>query len=524
MPSLETKINAGDDAQIISLKAGNVLTAIGSASSVGSVSLVDPVLGGTNFLNTWGVGDSKLPIGTYASEQTFYVTCSAGSITIASKDASFDSIRRPGPAAISGASNFSESIRRYEALAKPLPSSVSNLSFNQSAGLSTSKFTATIQKEEEADFDAIRLVAVNRAANAIGAVTALVGTSEKAAAFGGNATALVAAPVVNGATYAALQGATDVNGFRSVTWSGATFGAIPAAITAQQVTLSDWTAKSSIPRADGGIRPFSLVRTFIDGTLTPLAFQASYSSSLQTPSSPMRGRIIQSSNTVGSDGVANPALASTAATLGIEVFPIFRYRNPVLSVWICGDSLAANDGLVADKISNWLTRACYDLSTPSRPVVPSNMGASSQTSKTFISITRTFLAAGVPAPSCLIIAPASVNDSGYDLNFQERHCSQAVEAIKLAVDYKIPYVIIYGLVPNDGINLSQDNIRKATNAKLKLIAQSAGVVYIDFPALGNGASPERYVQKYKFDNIHFNELGIEEVLAPTLRAALAPLV
>lgn len=415
-------------------------------------------------------------------------------------------------------------VLRFEGLSKPMPCSASNLAFNVTV-LSTAKFTATVQKEEEGHFDAIRLVAVNRAVSAIGAITALVGTSEKAATFTALAQPLVAAPVVDGVTYSALQGVYDVKGFRNVTWASAASGALPAANSAQQVVLSDWAAKSSINRTDvvDG-RPFSIVRAFVDGTLTPVAFMSNYVAELQVPAAPMRNRIIQSSNNVGNDAVGNPGLPSSAAILGLEVYPILRYRNPAFFAWICGDSLAAADALVTDHISNWLARACYDLSTMAKPVVPSNMGASTINSAGYIKITRAFLAAGVPPPSMLVAAPASVNDSGYDLNFQEKHLSQAYELARLAYEYRIPYLVMYGLFPNNGTTLAQDNIRKATNLKLKAVAEKVGAIWIDFPELGDGATPERWKPEYFKDVLHFNEKGIEDVCAQKLKAVIRPLL
>lgn len=82
MPSLETKINAGDDAQIISLKAGNVLVVTGSVASSGAVGLIDPVMGGGNSVQSWVIGSGPLePIGPFSEQQSFRVSCSSGSIS-----------------------------------------------------------------------------------------------------------------------------------------------------------------------------------------------------------------------------------------------------------------------------------------------------------------------------------------------------------------------------------------------------------------------------------------------------------
>lgn len=411
--------------------------------------------------------------------------------------------------------------RRYEALYKPMGSSANGVSFGQSASLSTAKFTATVKAELEADIDAVRILYQNRAITALTNVTALVGVTETADV---STSAKLGSPTILGTTYQALQGATDANGWRSVTWGGATSTSVPASTSAIQIAISDWIPKSTIARADGGTRPLLLWRTFVDGTVTSPAFMSNYSVSLQQPTAPMRNRIIQNSANTAADAVSAPATAMGSGFLSLESFPICRFRVPVFSVWGVGDSITQNDGLVVDKISSWGMRACMDLSTPSKPVVYANMGCSSQTSATYISICRTFLATGVPAPSCLVVSPASVNDAGYDANFAEKQSSQIIELLKLCSDYKIPYIVMWPWLPNNGYNLAQDNARKAMNVKMKAAAQAAGVIWIEFPTLGDGASPERYTPSYRFDNVHPNELAIETVMTPALKAALAPLV
>lgn len=505
------------------LPEGQVLNVSGIAGTVGKVHRLDPT-GGNTPLQSWVVGAGVLaPIGPYAGEQRFLLTCTTGAVQADVRNGGAAGPRMAGGVQGGTVSRTALTSLRYEALSKSLPSAANLKAFNQTLNLQPNMFTSCVKKEEEAPFTAMRLVAVNRGAVPISAVSALVGTSETADF---STSQRLSAPTINGISYAALQGGTDVNGLRAVTWGGAASSPIAAGATAQKIALSDWTPKLSVPRADGGVRPFSIVRPSIDGTIQAVPYQSYYTSILQTPQPAMRGRIIQASNAVGADGVSNPALTMNAAVLPtailcLEVFPILRYTVPVCSVWISADSTGDASGLVADHISNWMTRAAYDLSTPDRPVVPSNMACSNINSQTYIQVCRDWLAAGVPAPSVLIMAPASVNDSGYDLNFQERHCSQAIEAAKLCVDYKIPYLFMYGLLPNDGSTLAQDNVRKATNARLKAIADRIGATWLDFSGLGDGASPERFVTKYKFDALHPNELAIEEIMAPVTRAAIA---
>lgn len=410
--------------------------------------------------------------------------------------------------------------RRYEALFKLGGIASGGVAFNQTTGLSTSLLCTTVKHEQEVPSSAVKLVAVNRAANAITGLKALVGTTETAAT---SSSALLGSPTINGTTYQVLQGSTDANGWRSVTWAGASSVNIAAANTAQTISVSDWAAKSTVPRADGGSRHLALYRAFIDGTATNIAFLQTYTAALQTPSAPMRNRILQ--NSAGfSDAVATPGLGMSASTTAIEIYPIYRYTVPVFSVWSVGDSISQNDGLVADKTSTWVYRACMDLSTPQKPVVFANMAGSSQTSTTYLSTARTFLAAGVPAPSALVMSPASVNDSALDANSAEVQSARIQEALKLCSDYKIPYLIMWPWLQSDSYNSTQDGFRTAMNAKIKAAAIAAGVIFIEFPALAQGVSPERWATLYRFDNLHPNELGIETVMAPALKAILTPLI
>lgn len=76
-------ITAGGTPQTISLPEGQVLSVSGTAGTAGVIYRLDPVLGGTNSLQSWPIGAGALaPIGPYAGEQHFLVTCSAGSVNV----------------------------------------------------------------------------------------------------------------------------------------------------------------------------------------------------------------------------------------------------------------------------------------------------------------------------------------------------------------------------------------------------------------------------------------------------------
>ncbi|PLY41165.1 hypothetical protein CSZ94_17190 [Janthinobacterium sp. ROICE36] len=81
-------ITAGGTPQTIALPEGQVLNVSGGPGTTGVVYRLDQALGGTNSLQSWPVGSGALaPIGPYAGEQRFLVTCSAGSINIGVENA-----------------------------------------------------------------------------------------------------------------------------------------------------------------------------------------------------------------------------------------------------------------------------------------------------------------------------------------------------------------------------------------------------------------------------------------------------
>ncbi|MDO8033587.1 hypothetical protein O3297_09175 [Janthinobacterium sp. SUN128] len=77
-------ITAGGTPQTIKLPEGQVLNVSGVAGAAGMVYRLDPILGGTNSLQSWPVGTGALAsIGPYAGEQRFLVSCSVGSVDVA---------------------------------------------------------------------------------------------------------------------------------------------------------------------------------------------------------------------------------------------------------------------------------------------------------------------------------------------------------------------------------------------------------------------------------------------------------
>lgn len=413
---------------------------------------------------------------------------------------------------------------RNEALVKAIGSSSgTGVAFNQSTGLSASLITTTFKQEMEADFSAVRMLLLNRAQNAINANTMVVGVSETNAT---DTSTNMGSPVVSGTAYQQLAPAGTFNGWRAVTWSGASSVNVGAATAGQVFALSDWIGLTSIPRADGGSRPLLLWRAARDG-----AAQGNWSFNLvnagsRTATAANRGRTIVVSNAF-SDAVATLTGTMSLTTTALPCAPIVRFDRPVLSVWGVGDSTMQNNAQAADGVSSWGWRGCADASSPAFPVVWANFGASSQTGAVYWAIAKAALLAGAPAPSVLVVSPGSVNDNASPtIRTQEDQMTLAHDILATARQYGIPYVVWMPLLPYNTLNAAFDNIRKTTNGRLRQLAGFYGVTWLNFAALGDGATPERWVTSYNDgtgaagDGIHPDEDAFDQVMAPALTAAL----
>ena len=92
-------ITAGGTPQTITLPEGQVLNVSGGPGTAGVVYRLDQVLGGTNSLQSWAIGAGAVaPLGPYAGQQRFLVTCSAGSVDVAPGSAVQLALRSAGDA------------------------------------------------------------------------------------------------------------------------------------------------------------------------------------------------------------------------------------------------------------------------------------------------------------------------------------------------------------------------------------------------------------------------------------------
>lgn len=422
--------------------------------------------------------------------------------------------KAPGIASVCGAQKWFGSVQNAK-------------SFNDSGVFSAATYPTYgggFKVEAESDFDAVRLVWVNRGTGAI-VGKALVGVTETADT---SVAASAFHPVIGGTTYNAVRSAGSVNGWQAVTWNSAATVSIAAATSAAQIGVSDWMPLSSIPRADGGMRPLLLVRAQIsqaDGSGDFCTYSNAGISAIRTPVAAGRNRVLQLFT--GAAMVNTPASVNGAmGTVTFEVFPEFRYRARALSVFGVGDSIMQDEGLALTGIvTSWGWRGCADASTAAKPMSWSNVGCAGKAYTEYWARFTTLIAAGVK-PSVLVVQPLSVNDySGAPNNlpyYSELGMSRAVLAIEYARANGIPNVCLVPLLPYNSLAAGNDTIRKSYNTKLRALALNMGCGYLDFSALGDGASPERWIPAYNYssDGIHPNETAIDTVMAPALTAYL----
>ena len=419
---------------------------------------------------------------------------------------------------------------RLDALVKVFgPTDASGYTFAAPSGAFPFDWATSIKQEVEAPFSAVRLVVWNRL-NSILTFKGLVGVTETAS----NATAsLRTTPRIGGVSYQQIAPGVTANGYKIVTFAGASSVNVAAAATAQTLAISDRIPISSVPRIAGenSSRPLLLTRGYVQGTVTP--WMPSHMDWVTAANGPAAlGGRVYAQNGAGADYVASPIDMPIPPTqlVCLEYAQIISFNIPVLSVWGVGDSIT-NMPLTQVQslyINSWGQRACAEVSTGDKPVVWANMGAPVAGAAKYLGLARQYLAAGCPPPSVLVINPVSANDDSSNwvtagANGVEKSREWALDTIRLAREYDIPYIIWFPLLPRETSpgGVASDTIRKALNTEMQAIAQAQGITWLDLSAIGDKAALEFFHAKYDYgDGLHQNELANTEILVPALSAAL----
>lgn len=418
---------------------------------------------------------------------------------------------------------------RLDALVKIFgPTDASGHTFAAPSGQFPFDWATSIKQEVEAAFSAVRLVVWNRR-NATLTFKGLVGVTETA----NNSTdSLRSTPRIGGVSYPQIAPGVTANGHKVVTFAGSASVTLAAAATAQTIAISDRIAISSVPRTVGenSSRPLLLTRGYIQGTVTPwMPSNLDYATAGNGPA--LLGGRVYAQTGAGADFVAAPNdMSAPAQLVCLEYAQIISFNIPVLSVWGVGDSIT-NLPLTTTQslyINTWGQRACAEVSTGDKPVVWANMGAPVAGAAKYLGLARQYLAAGCPPPSVLVINPVSANDDSSNwvtagANGVEKSREWALDTIRLAREYDIPYIIWFPLLPRETSpgGVASDTIRKALNTEMQAIAQAQGITWLDLSAIGDKAALEFFHAKYDYgDGLHQNELANTEVLVPALSAAL----
>ena len=381
----------------------------------------------------------------------------------------------------------------------------------------------------EADYDAVRLAYYHHSATTptLNAVVAATETSLT------DTVDHLFEPMVSGTRHQVKDSASDVYGWKSVTWNGgsATFTPAVGTATAPSVTMSDWIPIKSVPRAAGeeNTLPLLMVRMYGANAATQAYDTFTASVLMRTATTANNGRILQS-GALNGDGVGTISDANRPGSLASSCIPLgVQYRTRANGIFVIGvgDSITQNNSIAADVLSSWGARACAKASTPTRPVTWWNCGASSQNGTVFTAAGDVTIAA--LQPNAIVYAAYTPNDYTSPTAAQlQVYCQSMLARLHKMIDYcnknRIALITWTGLPHFAGLSAAADAVRKQFNTDLRAIDASVCTV-IDFDSLvTDGASPANYALGMgQGDGVHPSEAALE-VLGTALSAELKTLI
>lgn len=391
---------------------------------------------------------------------------------------------------------------------------------------SATLMTSSLKLEVEAPFDAIGLVALNCLATPLNNLKAVVAATET---FSQATQASRYQPVVGGGTYNALR-AGALYGWDLVTWSGAgsatipagTGGTVAARLGAPGIVVSDMMPIIDVPRADGGAYPIAMYRATCDLTGGNWPFLP-----VTGESATVTGRKYDAGQSFN-DAVGTLGNTLSAATAALHwAYPIIRHSRGVASVAVVGDSHTEQSALLTpdgiDAASNHVLRACHDLSTRKRPVVPQNLGLSGQVSDTYCKHAKVVLTA--LAPTIAMIQVFSVNDGVPTDAMVRTQLQQGLDLMRWCQARNIYPILCTPLLDQRGGNNSAANhaARIWLRDRILDFIGVAGVTVCDYSAMFELVGG---VDNYKAglmlpDQYHPNSASIDQVMRVAARGAIA---
>lgn len=398
-------------------------------------------------------------------------------------------------------------------------------------------WTTGIKLETERHYDGLAVVICNCITAIMKGVKAVVAASET---FSQSTQDTRYRPVVGGVTYNTLRGGTDAYGWDQCTFSSGASSTVdvPASsggtddLKLQNSTsvISDVMPISSVDRADGSSLPIAMARINYDPTVVDgrgnwpfIAVVGEYTTS--------SGRKIDI-GTSGADciGTAGSLLGSNMASSSAAMmwaYIVARHTSGVCTVAGMGDSHKEQSGILSpageDLSSNYVLRACHDLSTRKRPVVPANLGLSSRNSASYTAHGKTVME--VIRPTILLYQIFSVNDAQTSQRKVQDRLQEAMALIKWCQDRDI-FVILESptLDQRPAYNTAPMHAaRMWLTSRVLDLADSAGCGFADYTGLFTLVSGvDNYKSGYKssVDDFHMSVQGMKEIMYPQAKLAI----
>jgi lysophospholipase L1-like esterase len=302
-------------------------------------------------------------------------------------------------------------------------------------------------------------------------------------------------------------------GWVDVTDGGSTTLTLPTFVSGDNrvaaTKWTDWIDLPSLAPVDGAsTTPYLMFRTKFSSPYTYWA-QGTTRTTIGYPAN-----FLDQYFSFGADRTVNPENATAANTTTFQdacgVFAVeFRSTSQVIKVICVGDSITqgVGDNSAGNSMGSWVPKSEATVQAMGLPLNFLNYGQGSCPSVSFLAFGKQAVTDHLPA-----IAMYSVwtpNDSIPDATNTLTAFNRAMNfANHCFANQCLP--IFCFLAPNDGYILAADNFRKALINRCK----ATGIAVIDMtPAVGDGASPERFLTAMKNDNTHPNAAGYAAMAA-----------
>jgi lysophospholipase L1-like esterase len=367
-------------------------------------------------------------------------------------------------------------------------------------GISSDFTYATIAKAPCSEFTHVRIILKNKEASPptvtrfIGAVTnTATNTGEKVVPSVGNTLT-----------------EDSTTGWVTFNFSGSPTPTLPAGYSDSKdpgVLFSDWMPIQSIAPVDGTTLPYIMVRGYFTsgGTYTCLTQGLNNTNQSQA-------NYIEVFTQAG-DKVSTPSGMTTGSAqnknilFGIE----FKSSSAVVKVMIVGDSITqgqhtgvgGNDSLDGT-MRSWgvvggeQLRAQYNA-----PVNIINYGHAGATTTSYSTFGKKAIANHLPTICFYSIYSPNDNSGSIDQAKANVMFQTALDFAQYAYSQNCLPVFTF-LAPNNNLSYTSDGFRQSLIRR----AKAAGIRVCDMTtAMGDGATPERFLSGFNYDNVHPNDTG-----------------